>query len=38
MRLASALASTAALMLEGPLLRLIAARDANRSADASEDS
>jgi hypothetical protein len=38
LRLAFALASTAALMLEGPLLRLIAARDTNRSADASEDS
>jgi hypothetical protein len=37
-RLASALASTAALMLEGPLVRLIGSRDAKKPADANEDS
>jgi hypothetical protein len=37
-RLASAFASTAALMLERPFLRFIAARDANTPADAGEDS
>jgi hypothetical protein len=37
-RLASAFASTAALMLEGPFLRLIAVRDAKTATDASGDS
>lgn len=35
-RLASAFASTATLMLEGPFLRFISARDAKKPADASD--